>query len=50
MKNLNNQNKMLYSIANNSVSCHELKKIKKTKAKASKKCSDSIRNSSIDKS
>lgn len=47
LKSLNNQNKMLYSIAKKSGSSRELKNIKKIKAKASKKCSYSISGSSI---
>ena len=39
LKSLKKQNKMLYIIANNSISLRELKKIKNIQAKASKKCS-----------
>ena len=49
LKSLNKQNKILYSIAKNSGSRHDIKKIKKIHAKASKKsCDYSINFSSDD--
>ena len=50
LKATKKKNKMLYIIANNSGLRRELKKIKKIKAKASKKCSNSRINSSSNES
>ena len=48
MKSLKKQNKMLFSIANNSVLRLELKKIKNIREKASKNCCNSSSDSSSD--
>ena len=42
LKYLKKKNKMIFSMANKSVSCHEIKKIKKIKSKSSRKRSYSI--------
>ena len=45
LKALRKQKKMLFIISKKSISCRELKKIKKIRAKASKKCSYSSSDS-----
>ena len=50
LKDLNNQNKMLFRIYNNSGLRREIKKINKIRSKYPKKRCNSTRNSSRDKS